>query len=162
MEVFLIIILLSFVAFGIHLFISKKKKTFGRVVELLLLYQLIFYIGVLGVLSFIALTFYPEYVAKFIRWPVCPFQQELGNANLGFAVLGFLSIWFRGHFWTAIVIGASVWLFADGIGHAIDAYYFGNTSEGNTGALLYTDLLFPLFLVALLTLYWQTKKLRVK
>lgn len=153
MIIFISILVLSFVAFAIHLCISKRHVNARRIVELLLLYQLVFNIGILGFLSFIGLTFLPKVAAAYNAWPTCPYQQELGNVNLAFGVLGILSIWFREHFWTATVIGASIWLFGDGIHHLVDSTFSSNFSEGNTGILLYSDLGIPLVLITLLFFY---------
>src|SRR5262249_26785243 len=150
------------IVFFLHLFLSTIPKTPLRVVELLLLYQLFFNIGILGLLSFFGLTFMPEHVANHLQWPACPFQQELGNANLAFATLGILSIWIRGHFWTATVIGTAIWLFADGVHHLLDAVIYHNFSEGNTGLLLYSDLLIPILSVILLCLYLNLSKKKKK
>lgn len=158
MSIFLIIIILSFVCFVIHYFTSSTPRTALRFVELLLLYQLVFNIGVLGYLSFYGLTFMQETVSQHLEWPVCPFQQELGNANLGFGTLGFLCIWFRKHFWTATIIGTSIWLFADGIGHIYDMVYNHNFSEGNSGLLMYSDLFIPLVMMSLLILKFHLQK----
>lgn len=153
MFLFIAIMALSIVGFAIHLWLDKERRTSFRVAELLLLYQLVFNIGVLGYFSFIGLTFLPEIVADHVQWPMCPFQYELANANLGFGTLGFMCCYFRHHFWTATVIGSSIWLFADGVGHCIDAVRHHNFSEGNTGVLFYSDLLIPMILVGLLFIY---------
>lgn len=157
MFIFNTILIFSILGFFIHLFVSKRPKTRFRIIELLLLYQLVFNIGLLGVLSFIGLTFFPEKAAAHIDWPMCPFQQELGNASLGFGVIGILGIWLRQHFWTATVIGSSIWLFADGVGHLVDAFAFNNFSEGNFGILSFSDILIPIVSVSLLIFYLRLK-----
>lgn len=152
MFIFLGIFILSFVAFFVHYLLVRPIGK-EKVIELMLLYQLVFNIGFLGILSFIGLTFMPGVAADYIGWSPCHFQQELANVNLGYGVLGILSIWFRGLFWTAIVIGASIWLFGDGIHHFLDAFLDHNLNPGNLGILFYTDLLIPIILVVLLVLY---------
>ncbi len=152
MFIFLGIYLLSFIGFFIHYLLKKPMKK-EKVIELMLLYQLIFNIGFLGILSFIGLTFLPDVSADYVGWTQCHFQQELANVNLGYGVLGILCYWLRGNFWTATIIGASIWLFGDGVHHFYDAFYNLNLAPGNLGILFYTDLLIPIVLVILLILY---------
>lgn len=95
MIVYISILILGLLGFFIHLFASKEPKTPLRVVELFLLYQLVFNVGLTSVLAFYGLTFMTDFVAAFSGWPTCPFAKLLGNVNLAFAVLGFLCIWYR-------------------------------------------------------------------
>lgn len=157
MVVYWAIVVISFLAFFIHVFVTKPKSG-ARIVELLLLYQLVFNMGVLSLFAFIGLTVFGPESAQYNNWTYSPFQQELANVNLGYSIVGFLCIWFRGHFWTATIVGSAIWLIADGIHHLIDAYYYGNASEGNTGILPFTDIVVPLFLIFLLCLYLKTNK----
>lgn len=160
MVIYYLLVAFSFIGFFIHLWISKKQKTAFRIVELLLLYQIFFHIGLTGFLAFIGFTFLPDIVAEYNGWPMSPYQQEMGNVNLAFGILGTLAIWFRGRFWTATCLGASIWLFADGLHHLYDLYFLNNASNGNTGILVYSDLLFPLLLLALLRFYHKLGNIR--
>lgn len=157
MFIYNLIIIFSFVGFFIHLMYSKEPKTKGRVVELLLLYQLVFNIGLLGIISFLGHTFLPLEAARYLKWLPSPFQQELANACLGFGVIGILCIWVRNHFWTATVIGTAIWLFGDAVDHLRDIFLNNNVSEINTGIVFYSDLLIPVFTVILLILNLQWK-----
>lgn len=153
MIVLFTVVALSFLGFFLHLWRDPKPHTKGRVVELLLLYQLIFNVGVMSLLGFYGHTFIAEQVATYLGWQASPFQQELANANLGFAVLGFLSIWLRGHFWTATIIGSSIWLIGDAIDHVLHIVLHNNYSAGNVGFPLFSDFLSPVLLIVLLILY---------
>lgn len=158
MFVIIIIHLLGILGFLIHLFMSQKPKTPLRIVELFLVYQLVFSVGLVSLIAFIALAFFPEMVAKTLDWPTCPFQAELGNVNLAFAVLGFLCIWIRGHFWTATILGLSIWLLGDAYGHLEEMVKHNNYSEGNVGVPLWTDIIVPVILLAALYLYLKWNK----
>jgi hypothetical protein len=155
---------LSLILFLVHLWKDKQKRTKGRVIELFLLYQLIFNVGIMSFLAFYGHTGLSDYVAEHMGWTSSPFQQELANCNLAFGVLGILCIWFRWGFWAATVIGSSVWLFADGIHHIFHAVYHENYTDGNIGYPLYSDLIVPVVLVIALILYvwwntpWKSKK----
>ncbi len=153
MFIYNLIIIFSFVGFLLHLLANKQPLTKGRVVELLLLYQLVFNVGLLGIISFLGHTFLPLEGARILKWLPSPFQQELANASLGFGVIGLLSIWIRGHFWTATVIGSAVWLFGDALQHFVDIVWNNNVSEVNTGIVFYSDALIPVTAVILLALH---------
>jgi hypothetical protein len=157
MFIYNLIIIFSFVGFFLHLSFSKTPKTKGRVIELLLLYQLVCNIGLLGIISFLGHTFLPLDAARHLKWLPSPFQQELANASLGFGVIGVLCAWVRNHFWTATVIGSSVWLFGDAIHHLRDIFLINHVTEINTGIVFYSDLLIPVLAVFLLILYLQWK-----
>lgn len=145
--------LLGVIAFLIHFFGSKEPKTPFRIAELFLVYQLFFSVGIISLIAFIALAFMPEMVAKTLDWPTCPFQEELGNVNLAFAVLGFLAVWIRGHFWTATILGLSIWLLGDAYGHIREMIVNHNYSDGNAGVPLWTDIIVPVILLIALGFY---------
>lgn len=158
MGIYLSIMAMSVIGFLIHLYMSKEPKTPLRIVELFLVYQLVFTVGIISFLSFIGLVFMPEYVADFLGWPYCPFEHELGNANLAFGVLGIMCIWFRGNFWLATIVGLSIWLLGDALGHILDMLINKNYAPGNVGVPLYTDIIVPVLLLALLWVYDRLKK----
>lgn len=159
MAIFLLIYSFSLIGFFIHLFMSKKNRDTKQLFELLLLYQIVVNIGILSLISAFALLFAPKMVADSLGWPTCPFQHELGNVNLAFGVLGILCIWFRDNFWTATIIGASIWLLGDGIGHLALIYSDGAAASTAPGAginnwiMLITDFLIPITLLLLLFAY---------
>jgi hypothetical protein len=152
MELFLLVIVLSLVSFIIH-FLLIRPKTTQRFLELLLLYQLIFNVGLTSLLSFIGLMFMPDTVAQYMGREACRFQAELANVNLAFGVLGILCIWFRGNFWTATIIGISIWLIADGIGHILDLILNKGYLSPHAKIMMYTDFFIPILLLALLIAY---------
>ncbi|CCB86378.1 MULTISPECIES: DUF6790 family protein [Parachlamydia] len=155
MSIILILFAASFLGFFLHLALSKEERTLGEKAELFLLYQIVFNVGLISFLSFYGFIFLPELVAEKLGWPTCPFQHEMGNVNLAFGVLGILAIWLRGNFWTAIVIGVSIWLLGDAVGHVVDMVQNNNYAEGNVGIPLYTDIAIP---VVLLIAFYFWKK----
>lgn len=157
MFIFIGLLCLSIVGFAIHLWRDQEPRTYARVIDLLLLYQLVFSVGATSLLAFFALSLMPGYIAAYTGWPECPFEQQLANVNLGYAVLGFLCIWLRDHFWTATVLGFSIWIFSDGIAHLSDAVRHNNYADGNVGVPLYTDIIVPAILVVLLILRLRTR-----
>lgn len=157
MYFFLSIYLLGIIGFLIHLFmLPKKARVKARVIELLLLYQIVFSLGITSLVAFIGLSFMANYVASYLAWPSCPFEQELANVNLAFGILGIMSIWYRGLFWVATVLGFSIWILADGFHHIVEYFVAHNASAGNVGMPLYTDFIIPIVLLVLLALHLRT------
>lgn len=154
---FLSIYFFGVLAFFIHVFkLRSEERTPPRLLELFLLYQIVFSLGITSLVAFVGLTFMSEYIAQYTDWPSSPFEQQLANVNLGYGLLGILSIWFRGLFWAATIIGFSVWILGDGIHHLYHYFMEGNASEGNIGVPLYTDILIPTLLLVLLYFYLRT------
>lgn len=158
MFIYITILALGIIGFFIHLFVSKEPKTSLRVVRLFLLYQLVFSVGLTSLLAFIGLMFMSDFVAAYSGWPACPFEKQLANVNLGYAVLGILCIWRADDFWLATIIGISIWLVGDGIGHIADMILHDNFSPGNVGVPLYTDIIVPFALIILYIIYQRLKK----
>lgn len=159
MPLFLSMYVFSVIGVPIHLyFLQKQEHTKKRILELSLLYQLVFSVSMTCFLAFIGLTFMAEYVAQYSGWPMCPFQQELGNVNLSFGVLGLMCIWYRGNFWIATILGFSIWILADGFHHIVDILYNHNFAPGSIGVSLITDLAVPVVLLVLLGLYLRESR----
>jgi hypothetical protein len=159
---------ISIYAFGllgfiIHAYLlSPQERTKAKLIELFLLYQLIFSLGITSFFAFIGFTFMAEYIAQITNWPASPFEQQMANVNLAFAVLGILCIWYRKLFWSATIIGFSVWILCDAIQHIYEAVALGNLSEGNIGVPLITDIIIPIVLLIALQQYWKTMEKPVK
>jgi hypothetical protein len=157
MILFVSIYAISLIAFIIHLLMLKPQdRTWAKIVEILLLYQIVFSLGVTSIVAFLAFTIDPKYIADYTGWPASPFEQQLANVNLAFASLGILSIWLRGNFWTATILGFSIWILGDGIHHIFNSIEEGNYTLGNIGVPLWTDILVPAVLLILLKLYLDT------
>lgn len=138
----------------LHIYLlPKKQRTKSNIIELVLLYQIVFSLGLTSLMAFFGLTFMADYIAELTQWPSCPFEQQLANVNLAFGVLGLMSIAYRGYFWFATVIGFSVWIISDGFQHLFKAITEGNLSPGNIGVPLWSDFIVPIVLLILLYLY---------
>jgi hypothetical protein len=156
--IYIIILALGIIGFFIHLFTSKCPKTPLRIVRLFLLYQLVFSVGLTSLLAFIGLMFMSDFVAAYSGWPACPFEKQLANVNLGYAMLGILCIWMGDDFWLATILGLSIWLLGDGIGHIADLILHNNDTPGNVGVPLYTDIIVPIILLILYAVYQFLKR----
>ncbi|MDI9623970.1 MAG: hypothetical protein QFX38_03675 [Methanothermobacter sp.] len=82
--------------------------------------------------------------------------MEVAVANLSYGVLGLLSWKFRGDFWTATIIGFSIFYLGAAYIHIMDMFQ-GNYAPGNVGAPLYFDIILPI-LLGLLAIYKVTVK----
>jgi hypothetical protein len=158
LSIFLFLLALIFTA--THL-IYKKGWVVDRSIETFLGYILLFNMGFMGVLAAYAHIFMGPETAKQIGWqPGSPFQFEIGMANLSYGVLGILSYWIRGRFWTASIIGWAIFLLGCFVGHLIDYYKYHNTAPLNIGVFIwFNDLFLPLLT---LTLFFILRALHLK
>jgi hypothetical protein len=139
------------VATGLHLWLGKRPVSAGRCVEVLLLYLLVFFVGVGGVMAFLGHTFEAREIALKIGWQPSPFQFEVAVANLAFGVLGIMCIWQRRGFRTATGAGYAIFLLGCGYGHVRDMTLHGNFAPYNAGPVLWVnDLAVPVVILLLL------------
>src|SRR5262245_23809649 len=111
-----------------HLALSRVPRTRARVVRLLLLYALVFNVGVIGLpMGFVPHVFFPDQSARQIGWPTgSPFQFEVGFHDGAWGLLGFLCIWIGGTFWLATGLGWSFFMLGATYGHVREAIVRGN------------------------------------
>ncbi|HIF98313.1 MAG TPA: hypothetical protein EYQ54_15045 [Myxococcales bacterium] len=83
--------------------------------------------------------------------------MELGFANLGRALLGILSIRFRGTFWVAPVVTNSVFGLGAAYIHLREIFEHSNYSPGNAGPVLVLDIVVPVVAIALLVGYLRKR-----
>jgi hypothetical protein len=139
------------VATCLQLWLGKRPVSLLRVVEVLLLYLLVFCAGLGGLMAFLGHTFKAQEIALKIGWQPSPFQFEVAVADLAFGVLGILCIWQRRGFWTATGIGYAVFLLGCGYGHVREMTLHGNISPYNVGPVLWVnDLAVPVVILLLL------------
>jgi hypothetical protein len=141
---------LGLVAAWIALVRRPRPWSRAEVVEALLAWFLFFSVGVSFLYNFVMHVFFGEQAAAFIGWADSPFQAEVGYASLGFAAVGFLA--FRGGWEVrlAALVGPALFLWGAAIGHALDMVRSHDFAPGNAGVIFWTDLLLPVFGVALI------------
>jgi hypothetical protein len=133
---------------------SRQPRTLGHASEVFLVWFLVVWAGIGGVLSFLSHTLLADQTARAIGWPTGnPFQSEVAVANLVVGVLGILCYWIRGDFWLATVIATSVWLLGDAVVHIYHIVVNQNYHPGNAGLPFYFDILLPFLLIVLLIIY---------
>jgi hypothetical protein len=140
------------IASGVTLLRKPKALTTPIVVEALFSYFLLFSIGFSFLYNFVLHSFFGEMTARFIGWQNSPFQEEVGFASLGYAVVGFLGFKRSYDLRLAAVTGPSLFLLCAGIGHAYQIATTHNYAPGNSGVILYTDFLLPVIALVLLWL----------
>jgi hypothetical protein len=150
--IYLVYLVATIVAIVIHLAVAKKPLTKGKVVEVILLYIFVFYVGIGGIFGAMAHTWGARETAIGIGWqPGSPFQFEIGMANLAFGVLGILCIWQRGKFWTATGIGVAVLFLGCTYGHVKDILVHQNYAPYNAGVgIFFNDAVIPVIILILL------------
>jgi hypothetical protein len=139
------------VATCLHLWLGKRPVSLMRVAAVLLLYLLVIFVGLGGLLGFLGHTFKAQEIALKIGWQPSPFQFEVAVANLAFGILGVMCIWQRQGFRTATGIGYAIFLLGCGYGHVRDMMLHGNLAPYNVGPVLWVnDLAVPVVILLLL------------
>lgn len=145
----LLIIVLPLALSFLHL-----KFRGGQKYHILLLYYIVFGIGIQGLASGIMQTCYSESVAQYVKWPLCPFMKELGLANISFGVLGILSLWMNRGWQSATAFGYALFLMLTGLRHAVEIVQKG-LNPGDSGTFMYVDFVMSFILFTLLILNYK-------
>ncbi len=152
-----VILILTILVATVAILISKitsKALNGKRIVEIFLISFLVISVGFGSIWAFIGHFFLSAQVAANIGWaPGSPFQTEVAFANLAIGILGILCYWIRDNFWTATVISSSIFLLGDAYGHIINMIQYSNYAPGNSGSVLYMDIIGPIILIVLLIAY---------
>ena len=155
----IVFLALALIGAVVHLFVEKRPRTRERVLEVFLLWLLAVTVGAQGLFAFSGHAFRANQVAESIGFPPGnPFQFEVACANLAFGVLGILCIWRRGDFWTATALGSAIYLIGAGFGHIKEFIVNDNRAPNNSGPILYTDVLVPIVILALLYAYHRMRR----
>lgn len=150
----IVFLILGLVVFFLHWGFQKKEPK--KTVRLLLGYLMLFTLGFNGVANFVAHVFFSDRTALLIGWaPGNPFQFEVGIANLSFGILAILSFWLRGSFLFAALLGNTIWLWGDAVGHVKNMVETGNFAAGNAGIYFWADIFIP---ILILIVYWIREK----
>lgn len=150
----LFFVVLAVLGASIHLAISPKRR--AAKAETFLLYLLVIYVGVMGLLTTYAHVFRPLQTSASIGWSTSPYEYEVGMADLTVGVLGILCTWFRGNFWLATAIANAVWLWGDAVGHVRQQVEYNDHARNNSGLFLYMEFIMPL-IILWLTVYQRRK-----
>lgn len=142
--IFLMIWILGLFVGIITAIINPSIRTFSSCCQNLLFYQLTITLTLSGAISFIGHVFRSDMVADSIGWSKgSPFQKELGFAQAGFALAGFLCIFYHREFWLASIMMASPLYLLAGINHILEVIKKRNYAPHNTWTIL-PDLMMPI------------------
>lgn len=117
--------------------------------QALLVNSICWLIGGQSLFAGIAHIFWSRPTAESIGWRTSPFQFEVGTANLGLGVAGILAGSFDRPYWLALIIVASIFLWGAAVGHIREMIKEKNFSANNAGAIFWTDLLAPIWIIVL-------------
>jgi hypothetical protein len=154
--------LVAVVGASVHLaFSPERRSSAAAIVGTYLLYLLLFYVGLMGVLTAYAHVFRPVETSASIGWSTSPYEYEVGMADLTVGVLGILCLKFRAaDFWLATAIANAVWLLGDAVGHVRQMMINNNHASNNSGVFLATEFIMPLVILSL-TLYYRRREGKV-
>jgi hypothetical protein len=85
------------------------------------------------------------------------FQMELGCASIGIGIVGFLGFWNK-TYWLPLIIMKTIFMWGAGYTHFLHMVQHNSFAPSNTGIILYWDLLFPIFMIVLYSLYRRQQK----
>ncbi|MCT8970486.1 DUF6790 family protein [Microbaculum marinisediminis] len=134
---------------------APKPVSTAVVVEKLLSWHIFFAIGVSYLYNFVMHVFFGKMAAAFIGWADSPFQFEVGTASLGFAVVAFIAAFGSFDLRLAAILAPSIFTLGAAVGHVRQMVEAHNFAPGNAGIIFWTDILIPLFGLALLALQWR-------
>jgi hypothetical protein len=152
-----VFVLLALVGATGHIAVSSRSRSSGAAIaKTYLLYLLVVYVGLMGLLTAYAHVFRPLETSASIGWSTSPYEYEVGMADLTVGVLGILCIWIRGNFWLATAIANAVWLLGDAVGHIRQLVVNNNHSANNAGIFLVVEIIAP-FLILFLALCFANR-----
>jgi hypothetical protein len=131
-----------------------KKRTTPVTVEIILLWLIVWCIGVQGMFAATFQIAMPEQIAKGIGWQQSPFEFEVAAANLGVGIAGFLALIWRGKYWLGPIITYLVFIYGAAYGHFVQEAK-GDHAAYNTGIFLYAgDIIIPTIILIFAILYF--------
>lgn len=139
---------------------SKKRRSTAVVVESLFKYFCFWAHGITWIYNGIMHTVFHATAASYIGWDDSPFQLEVGFASLGFGIVGLLAIRKNFGLRLALIVSTSVFLWGAAGGHIYEIVTKNNLAPGNSGVMLWTGLLLPVFGYILLYLSHRSQKLK--
>lgn len=149
---------------GIHIVRHKEPRTRENVTQWLLVYWLMITIGLGDIVGGLYHVFDGKQIAEEIGFTRGDggFQFENAMADIGIGVVCFMCRFIRNEFfWLAALIAVTISWWGDGYGHIYQAIEYDNHDPDNTGAVLYTDFLYPLVGIVFYALWWRARKRRI-
>jgi len=150
-------IVVTVLSVAIHLIATRNKKRSETILEIITLYT----IGLAGWFSITSAVFghilYADEVAGSIGWPLnSGFQMELAFALIGVGLIGAIGFWNK-TYWLPFIIAKTPFMWGAAFTHFIHQVQQNNFSPSNTGIVVYWDILFPIILIILYSLYQRER-----
>lgn len=134
---------------------SLKKKTNGKVIELLLVYLMVFNMGIQAIFAATFQALQPLETAEKIGFAPSPFEFEVAMANLGMGIASLVVIFWRGRYILGPVIANTIFIYGAAYGHFVQRAQ-GDIAPYNTGIFVWAgDIIIP-SIILMLTLFYYT------
>ena len=146
---------LGLLASGIAIARTPRPVRGAVVIDKLLVWYVLFNVGVTFFVNFVFHVFFGPMTAAFIGWADSPFQFEVGTASLGFSLAGFVAAFANFERRLVAVIGPGIFTLGAALGHIEQMVTAHNFAPGNAGVIFYMDIFIPLFGFILLWLQYQ-------
>jgi len=151
-------IVVTIISIAVHLISTRNKERSETALELVTIYT----IGLSGWFSISSGLFghiiYADEVATGIGWPLnSGFQMELAFAAIGIGLVGGIGFWNKS-FWLPFIIAKTTFMWGAALTHIIHMIQDNNFSPSNTGIVVYWDILLPIILIVLYSLYQREQK----
>ncbi len=108
------------------------------------------------------LIFFGPAVAEFTGWTFSPFTNEVGFANLSYAIMGFIAFKASAPFQNAVLMVVAFFVLGAFCGHFYQLIKAGNITSGNFGIFFWSDLFFPFVNFVLIYLRYKFKPDKLK
>ncbi len=138
-----ILFALSVIFALISIKLKNKYSDKAAVMDIIISWYLFFYIGVHHLFSAVMLIFFGHTAAEFAGWPFSPFANEVGFANLSYAIMGFIAFKASRPFQSAVLMIVAFFLLGAFCGHLYQIIVAHNFTSGNFGLYFWCDLIFP-------------------
>lgn len=143
----------------IKVYRHRINVTRSFIVESFTAYYFLWSLGISHIYNAAIHIAFPGIAANYIGWANSPFQWEAGFASLGIGLAALIGFKKDFRVRMAIVIASSVFLWACTGVHLYQLFAFHNHAQGNSGFMLWVDLLLPVIsMIVLKTSYVFNKK----
>lgn len=147
--------------FGLAVFFSLihlsriKKRNNSSTIEAILLWLIVWCIGIQGIFAAVFQIWMPDMIAKEIGWGTgSPFEFEVAVGNLGMGVAALLALVWKGKYWLGPLITYLIFIYGAAYGHIVQQK-LGDHSQYNSGIFLYIgDIIIPTIILILAVLYF--------
>lgn len=137
----------------IHIF-RLKKRTNARIIELLLVYLVVFNYGIQAIFAATFQTLQPLQTAERIGFTPSPFEFEVAMGNIGMGIAALMAMFWRGRYILGPVITCTIFIYGAAYGHVVQ-YMKGDHAPYNSGIFFwFGDVIIPTIILLLAVAYY--------